>query len=142
MRFYLLFSFLILTINCTFGQDNSYLRRVLDSIKTEQNTGQKARLLYVAAKSYLEKPGELKEDLDSALWLNSRSQKLHLAENLKTDAALNMLLDARIQEEMGKPSMAKSQKEASLHFANKNQLSKASAVIYLSMANDIKDVER
>jgi len=113
----------------------------LDSIKTEQNTGQKARLLYVAAKSYLEKPGELKEDLDSALWLNSRSQKLHLAENLKTDAALNMLLDARIQEEMGKPSMAKSQKEASLHFANKNQLSKASAVIYLSMANDIKDVE-
>ncbi|WP_312791596.1 histidine kinase dimerization/phosphoacceptor domain -containing protein [Sphingobacterium sp.] len=141
MRFYLLFSFLILTINCTFGQDNSYLRRVLDSIKTEKNTGQKARLLYVAAKSYLEKPGELKEDLDSALWLNSRSQKLHLAENLKTDAALNMLLDARIQEEMGKPSMAKSQKEASLHFANKNQLSKASAVIYLSMANDIKDVE-
>lgn len=141
MRFYLQLCFLILTINCTFGQDNSYLQRVLDSIKNEQNTTQKARLLYVAAKCYLEKPGELKKDLDSASWLNSRSQKLHLAVNLKTDAALNMLLDARIQEEMGKPSMAKIQKEASLNFANKNQLSKASAIIYLSMANDIKDVE-
>ncbi|MNL27637.1 hypothetical protein D3C87_1492390 [compost metagenome] len=51
-----------------------------------------------------------------------------------------MLLDARIQEEMGKPSLAKDQKEASLRFAQSHHLNKAAAIIYLSMANDIKDV--
>jgi two-component sensor histidine kinase/tetratricopeptide (TPR) repeat protein len=141
MRIYLLFIFYILFINTVLGQDNNYPHRVLDSISNEKDVGQKARMLYEAAKYYLEKPGESKNDLDSAQWLNNRSQKLHLSVSRKTEAALNMLLDARIQEEMGKPSMAKSQKEASLRFANTNKLSKASAVIYLSMANDIKDVE-
>ena len=141
MRIYLLFSFFILSINHTLGQDNSPIQHLLDSISHEKDTGQKARMLYEAAKCYLEKPGESKKDLDSALWLNEKSQKLHLSVDLKTEAALNMLLDARIQEEMGKPALAKSQKEASLRFANSHQLPKASAMIYLSMANDIKDVD-
>ncbi|UQA76789.1 tetratricopeptide repeat protein [Sphingobacterium siyangense] len=141
MRIYLILSIFILSIFNTFGQDNTTIHRLLDSISHEKDPGQKARILYEAAKCYLEKPGESKKDLDSALWLNGTSQKLHLSVNLKTEAALNMLLDARIQEEMGKPDLAKSQKKASLLFANAHQLAKASAMIYLSMANDIKDVD-
>ncbi|MGB3105057.1 tetratricopeptide repeat-containing sensor histidine kinase [Sphingobacterium siyangense] len=142
MRIYLILSIFILSIFNTFGQDNTTIHRLLDSISHEKDPGQKARMLYDAAKCYLEKPGESKKDLDSALWLNGTSQKLHLSVNLKTEAALNMLLDARIQEEMGKPDLAKSQKKASLLFANAHQLAKASAMIYLSMANDIKDVDQ
>lgn len=140
MKINFLLSVFILWINSAFCQDNGLIDRYMDSLSLEHDTGRKGHFLYEAAKCYLEKPGELKKDLDSAQWLNRRSQKLHLAANLKTEAAMNMLLDARIQEEMGKPSLAKEQKAASLRFANSHRLNKAAAMIYLSMAGDIKDV--
>lgn len=140
MKIKFILSIFLFWINSAFCQDDSLLYRYMDSLSHEQETGRKAHFLYEAAKYYLEKPGEYQKDLDSAQSLNKQSQKLHLAANRKTEAAMNMLLDARIQEEMGKPSLAKDQKEASLRFAQSHHLNKAAAIIYLSMAKDIKDV--
>lgn len=141
MKRYFAFCLLLLASLVAAGQSTSpnYYRQIMDSLRREKAAHKQAYFLYEAAKYQLEKPNEDRRDLDSALAFNKRSTALYRKENLANPLALNILLDARIHDEMGNTTQAKALKQAALKYALDNNAHQSASSIYLSMADDVRD---
>ncbi|WP_114940975.1 histidine kinase dimerization/phosphoacceptor domain -containing protein [Mucilaginibacter endophyticus] len=74
------------------------------------------------SEQYLNKPGELKPDLDSAMVLKNMALNLSREESLKAGEARAMLLDGKIRNEAGDKLKAKVSVAAALAFAEKHNL--------------------
>jgi len=112
---------------------------ILAKIKWEKDKEKKAGLLFKAASFYLEKEGEFKDDLDSAVLLNNQSIQISRELDLKNSIAQSMLLNGKIAVERGNPELAMQLKKKALDYALENDLKKDAAEISGSIAYDIAD---
>ncbi|WDF56104.1 tetratricopeptide repeat-containing sensor histidine kinase [Mucilaginibacter sp. KACC 22063] len=95
----------------------------------------KVGLLVAAGRFYLTKPGELKQDMDSALFYNEQARKLSLKLNYNAGLSKSLILRSQIYREMGKKPEALALTKTALQFAIDHHLLKETADAWLALGD-------
>ena len=86
-----------------FSQDIKDIRKSLASAKMDTS---RANLLLKLGRSYLNKPGEFKKDLDSALLLSAQGRMLSYSLRYDLGVGRSILLDGQVYREAGRHDLA------------------------------------
>lgn len=116
--FSLILLLLTISVNAQKSENSGLLRKQLAA---SGNNNEKAELLLKLGEYYLTKPGELKQDLDSAAFFSQKAQKISIKTRNKLDIGKSLLLDAKIERERGNKAtaLAKIKKAISYFESNK-----------------------
>lgn len=117
----------IIQVNAQADADPQQLKKKIAASSDDQ---QKAELLITLSSYYLNKPGELKADIDEATHLNIQAGKLSRILKYNSGIGKVMLLDAQIHREKGERDKALQLTNAALVFAKKNNLGIVTADVY------------
>lgn len=123
------FLFLLASFNgmAQHKQDPVVLKK---KIAVAESNNQKVELLIALSTYYLTKPGEIKEDLDSATNLNFEAKKLSNTLGYKAGKGKAILLEAQIDREKGDSKNGLINTNSALAYAVKNNLPVLKADVY------------
>lgn len=111
------------------------LDNMLERMRGSRRDTTKVNLLIDLGKFYLNKPGELKNDLDSALLLSAQANHLSLTLKYSTGVGKVMILESQVYREGGNKNKAMAMAQSALQFALGHHLLKETADAYLSFAD-------
>lgn len=113
--------FLLVTVhgNAQSKEDPDQLKK---KIALAESDSQKVELLLALSNYYLTKPGELKEDLDSAENLNFEAKKLSNTLGYKLGKGKSILLDGQIYREKGDSKNGLNKTKEALAYSEKNNI--------------------
>lgn len=122
----------VLVVSCARlgAQVNEDPQKLEKQIKQSENNSQKVELLIRLSSYYLNKEGEVKEDLDKASKINAEAKKQSAQIDYKLGLGKAMLLEAQIIREAGNSNRANKKANAALQYAKKNNLELLAADIY------------
>lgn len=107
----------------SFGKPQEELRAVREGLKTTaENSSKRVDLLLEYGRYCLEKPGELKVDLDSAITFQYQALEISKKLSYTSGIADAMILQGKIYSEMGLRNKAIIQLKRAFLFAKKNKL--------------------
>lgn len=111
------------------------LKNILEGLKGSGQDTTRVNLLIGLGKFYLNKPGEIKSDLDSALLLSGQARQLSQKLNYNAGVGKSLILQSQVFSETGNKSKAMATAQNALQFAQGHHLLKETADVYLSIAN-------
>ncbi|WEK70464.1 MAG: histidine kinase dimerization/phosphoacceptor domain -containing protein [Candidatus Chryseobacterium colombiense] len=99
-------------------------------ISNAENNNRKVELLIRLSSYYLNKEGELKEDIDKAAKTNIEAKKLSQKIDYKLGLGKALLLEAQIMRESGDAKKAQEKANEALQYVKKNNLELVTADVY------------
>lgn len=120
-RFLICFVLILLAKN-GFSQQHDDINDLRNKLAATEEINIKSDLNLRLATQYLTKPGELKNDLDSAMLLKNQALNLSRKSGNKQGEARALLLDGKIRLEAGDKARARTSVAAALEFAKQNRL--------------------
>jgi tetratricopeptide (TPR) repeat protein len=131
----LIFVSIIFFVANTCAQSGSPLRTIQEKLRISVQDTVKADLLIEMGRYYVNKPGELAKDMDSALLFNGQARRLSSALSYNAGIDKSILLESHIYREKGNKSKAMELAESALQFAIQHHLIKETADAYLGLAD-------
>ncbi|WP_374459278.1 histidine kinase dimerization/phosphoacceptor domain -containing protein [Chryseobacterium taeanense] len=124
------------------AENPEVLRRQLAA---SQNNNEKSELLLKLGSYYLTKPGELKKDLDSAVFFNQQAERINIKTGNKLNIGKSLLLDAKIEKERGNKTAAISKIKKAISYFESNKFTQQAGEGYEELSftydNDPKNFE-
>jgi hypothetical protein len=120
-RFIIYFVLIVLAKN-GFSQQHDNINDLRNKLAVTEDINIKSDLNLRLATQYLTKPGELKNDLDSAMLLKNKALNLSQKSGNKKGEAQALLLDGKIRLEAGNKVKAQASVATALKFAKQNCL--------------------
>lgn len=106
----------------SYGQQHDDIKDLHNKIAVARDVNVKTDLYLRLSAQYLNKPGELKSDLDSAMLLKNMALHLSQQSGFETGEARALLLDGKIRLEAGDKTKARASVATALAFAQKHEL--------------------
>ncbi|PWK79827.1 two-component sensor histidine kinase [Mucilaginibacter oryzae] len=113
---------LLFTILSARSQRHDNITELRKNLAVASDVKMQIDLYLRLSEQYLNKPGELKADLDSAMLLKNIALNLSRKESLEAGEARALLLDGKIRNEAGDKKKAQASVAAALVFAQKHKL--------------------
>ncbi|WP_415327833.1 histidine kinase dimerization/phosphoacceptor domain -containing protein [Chryseobacterium sp. MMS23-Vi53] len=137
---------LMLANTSVVAQTNEDPGKLENQISKAANSNQKVELMIRLSSYYLNKQGELKEDLEKAEKINYKAENLSKTLDYKTGFGKSLLLEAQILREGGDPKKAQKKANEALKYSKSNNLEIISADIYRELCTyggmEKADIER
>lgn len=135
LSIYLLFISLTFLSGYICAQSVPPLSKLQQKLRISRPDTAKVNLLIALGKYYLNKPGELAKDMDSAVLYNREARQL--STTLKYEAGLgrSILLEGQICREQGNKNKSLQVTKKALQFAQQHNLSKETADAYLALCD-------
>ncbi|MEO3404717.1 histidine kinase dimerization/phosphoacceptor domain -containing protein [Mucilaginibacter sp. CAU 1740] len=107
---------------CGYGQRHDDITDLRKKLTVTSDVKTQTDLYLRLSEQYLNKPGELKVDLDSAMLLKNTALNLSRKDGFEIGEARALLLDGKIRHEAGDKTKAQASVAAALAFAQKHNL--------------------
>lgn len=133
--FYITILLLFITLAYTNAQTATSLNDAKVKLAQSKNDTAKVLTLFTIGRYYLDKPGEVKTDMDSALAFNEQARRLSIALRYNRGLCKNLILKSQIYREMGKRTEALALTNSALKFAVDHQLLKETADSWLALCD-------
>ncbi|MFC0513054.1 histidine kinase dimerization/phosphoacceptor domain -containing protein [Mucilaginibacter angelicae] len=134
LSIHILFISLVFSFASAFAQTVSSLEQMRQKLALSKQDTAKAVLLIDLGRYYLNKPGELAKDMDSALLFSRQAKQLSLALDYDAGVGRSILLDGQVYRERGDRDLAWKTNEKALAFLVAHKMPYETGEAYRSAA--------